>query len=106
MNGGRGMPGQAAGDDVDIDLGRLFSSLARRWRRIVVVALVVTGAALGFAGLATPLYKGETRLLIEARESVFTRPEQNVDTNSPVLDEEGVTSQVQLIGSTDILAQV
>src|SRR4051794_13817399 len=100
------MPGKAAGDEVDIDLGRLFSSLARHWLRIAGVALLVTAAALGLAWLATPLYKGETRLLIEARESVFTRAEQNVDTNSPVLDEEGVTSQVQLIGSTDILAQV
>src|SRR3954471_2402673 len=99
------MPGKAAGDEVDIDLGRLFSSLARHWLRIAVVALVVTAAALGLAWLATPLYKGETRLLIEARESVFTRAEQNVD-NSPVLDEEGVTSQVQVIGSTDILGQV
>ena len=53
---------------------RLFSSLARRWLRIAVVALLVTVAALGLAWLATPLYKGETRLLIEARELVSPAP--------------------------------
>ena len=53
--------------------GRLFGSLARSWLRILSVALLVTGAAFAFAWLATPHYKAETQLLIETRESVFTR---------------------------------
>lgn len=92
--------------DVDVDLGRLFSSLVVNWRRIVAVAFVVTGLALMFAWTATPLYRAETRLLIETRESVFTRPEAGADADRPILDEEGVTSQVEVIGSTDILKQV
>lgn len=92
--------------DVDVDLGRLFSSLAVNWRRIVAVAFVVTGLALMFAWMATPLYRAETRLLIETRESVFTRPEAGTDADRPILDEEGVTSQVEVIGSTEILKQV
>ena len=95
-----------AAQDVDIDLGRLFASLARHWLRILLVSLGVTGLALAFALLSTPLYRAETRLLIEARESVFTRTEANADNNNPVLDEEGVTSQVEVIGSTDILKRV
>ena len=70
------------------------------------MSLGVTGLALAFALLSTPLYRAETRLLIEARESVFTRTEANADNNNPVLDEEGVTSQVEVIGSTDILKRV
>ena len=94
-------------NDVDVDLGRLFSSLAAHWFRILVVSLAVTGLALVFAWVATPHYKAETRLLIETRESVFTRPDtNNNDDNSPLFDEEGVTSQVEVIGSTDILKQV
>jgi exopolysaccharide transport family protein len=62
--------------------------------------------ALAAAWLATPYYKGATRLLIETRESVFTRPDAGADTNRPILDEEGVTSQVEVISSTDILKQV
>ncbi len=95
-----------AAQDVDIDLGRLFASLARHWLRILLVSLGVTGLALAFALLSTPLYRAETRLLIESRESVFTRTEANADNNNPVLDEEGVTSQVEVIGSTDILKRV
>ena len=37
---------------------------------------------------------------------MFTRTEANADNNNPVLDEEGVTSQVEVIGSTDILKRV
>lgn len=92
--------------DVDVDFGRLFSSLIVNWRRIVAVAFVVTGLALMFAWMATPLYRAETRLLIETRESVFTRPESNGEADRTILDEEGVTSQVEVIGSTDILKQV
>jgi len=97
--------GYAAANDVDVDLRSLFGSLARRWSRILFVALVVTGAAFAFAWLATPHYKAETKLTIEP-ESVYTRPNAGVDADKPLLDEEGVTSQVELITSTDILKQV
>lgn len=93
-------------NDVDVDLGALFSSMVRRWPRILLVALVVTGLAFAFAWLATPKYRAETRILIETRESIFTRPDVNGDSDKPILDEEGVTSQVQVISSTDILKQV
>jgi len=93
--------------DVDVDLGRLFSSLARNWLRIVLWALAITGMAFALASIATPKYRGETRLLIETRESVFTQPDnRNQPMENPLLDEEGVTSQVEIIGSTDILKQV
>lgn len=97
---------QSAAADVDVDLRQLFASLARNWLRILVVALVVTGLALTLAWLATPHYKAETRLLIETRESVYTRPDGTNDNDKPILDEEGVTSQVEVISSTDILKQV
>jgi exopolysaccharide transport family protein len=98
--------GYATASDVDVDLRRLFGSLASNWRRILAVALIVTGVAFAIAWLATPLYKSETRLLIETRESVFTRPNAGADADKSVLDEEGVTSQVEVISSTDILKQV
>jgi uncharacterized protein involved in exopolysaccharide biosynthesis/Mrp family chromosome partitioning ATPase len=98
---------QDSANDVDVDLGRLFASLVRDWARILVVALVVTGLAFVLATVATSHYRAETRILIETGESVFTRPnDTNGEANSPVLDEIGVTSQVEVIGSTDILKQV
>jgi exopolysaccharide transport family protein len=99
-----GVPSTAS--DVDVDLGRLFAGLAARWKRVVLVALAVTALALGFAAIATPLYKAETRVLIETRESVFTRPDSNGENERPLLDEEGIASQVEVMLSTDILKTV
>lgn len=97
---------QSAAADIDVDLRQLFASLGRHWRRIVVASLLMTGLAFVLAWLATPRYNAETRLLIETRESVYTRPEVNGEMDRPILDEEGVTSQVEVISSTDILKQV
>src|SRR5690606_23643211 len=57
--------------DVDVDLGRLFGSLSRNWRRIAVVAAGTTAIAFMLASMATPHYRAETRVLIENRESIY-----------------------------------
>lgn len=98
---------QSAAADVDVDLRQLFASLARNWLRIFVVVLVVTGLAFAFASLATRHYKAETQVEIAPRESVYTRPaSNNNDTDKPILDEQGVATQVQIISSNEILKQV
>jgi len=95
---------QLSASDVDVDLGRLFAGMTRNWLRILLWALAITCVAFVLAMLATPKYRGETKLLIESRESVFTQPDnRNQPQENPLLDEEGVTSQVEIIGSTDIL---
>jgi exopolysaccharide transport family protein len=97
---------QSAAADIDVDLRQLFASLIKNWVRILVVALIVTGLAFAFASLATPAYKAETKLLIETRESVYTRPSIGNDADRPILDAESIASQVEMISSTDILKQV
>ncbi|CCV06465.1 Exopolysaccharide transport protein family [Mesorhizobium metallidurans STM 2683] len=97
---------QSAAADVDVDLRQLFASLARNWLRILVVALVVTGLAFALAWLATPHYKAETQIKIETGESVYTRPNGANDNDKPILDEEGVATEVQIVSSSDILNQV
>ena len=96
--------------DVDVDLGQLFGSLARNWVRMLAFALAVAGLAFVLAWLATPHYRAETRILLESRESVFTRPANlgttPVEADRPLLDEEAITSQVEVIGSADILRDV
>lgn len=91
--------------DLDIDIGALVSSLARDWKRIALVAACVTAGAFAFASLSTKHYQAETRILIETRESVFTRPDAGND-DATILDDQGVTSQVEVIGSADLLKQV
>ena len=93
--------------DVDVDLAQLFGSLLRNWLRILVVAVVVAAGAFLLMSMATPLYRAETRILIESRESVYTRPSTgNADADRSLLDEEGIASQVEVISSADILRDV
>jgi exopolysaccharide transport family protein len=92
--------------DVDIDLGRLFAGIARDWRRIVVVALAMTVLAFAVTSMLTSKYMGETRILIETRESELTRIEPNGQDTPAILDQEGVTSQVEVISSSDIVRKV
>lgn len=97
---------QSAAADVDVDLKQLFASLAKNWLRIVLVTLVVTGLAFALAWLATPYYKATAKLEIGSRESEYTRPPGTNDDDRPILDEQGVATQVQIISSPDILKQV
>ncbi|BCM19386.1 GumC family protein [Mesorhizobium sp. J8] len=97
---------QSAAADVDVDLRQLFASLARNWLRIVLVTLAVTGLAFALAWLATPYYKATAKLEIGSRESEYTRPPGTNDDEKPILDEQGVATQVQIISSPDILKQV
>ncbi|ESZ59462.1 chain-length determining protein [Mesorhizobium sp. L103C119B0] len=100
------MSDQSAAADVDVDLRQLFASLARNWLRILVITLLVTGLAFAFAWLATPHYKATTQLKIQLSESAFTRPAGTNEDDKPVLDAEGVATEVQVISSSDILKQV
>ncbi|KGF68550.1 chain-length determining protein [Hoeflea sp. BAL378] len=91
--------------DVDIDLGRLLKAV---WERKVLVASLTAaaaGAAFVVTGLINPLYKSETRLLIETREPVYSS-DQTSQTADVALDERAVTSQVEILRSTDLLKQV
>ena len=96
----------AVANDVDVDLRSLFGSLARKWPRILAVALLVSGAAFAATWVMTPLYRAETKVIIETGESSYTRPSTGANDDRPTLDEEGVTSQVELISSTNTLSQV
>ncbi|OCW56761.1 GumC family protein [Hoeflea olei] len=91
--------------DVDIDLGRLLKAV---WeRRVLVGGLTAAAAGLAFVatGMISPLYKSEARLLIETREPVYTS-EQAAQNANAALDERAVTSQVEILQSTDLLKNV
>jgi uncharacterized protein involved in exopolysaccharide biosynthesis len=60
--------------DADIDIGALFASLRRNWLLIISGAAIMAVLAWIICLLITPDYRAETRILIESRESVFTRP--------------------------------
>src|SRR3954451_23471569 len=94
--------------DGELDLGAVGRALTRKKWWVLGPALAV--AALTFVGvnLISPKYKSEARVLIEGRESIFLRPvaEQNSMDRDRTVDQEAVTSQVQLALSRDLARQV
>ncbi|MGB8816577.1 MAG: Wzz/FepE/Etk N-terminal domain-containing protein [Rhizobiaceae bacterium] len=93
--------------DLDIDVASLFGSLWRKKFRILLLSTVAAAATAAAVLAIDPKYMAETRVLIETRESVYTRPDTgNIDEQRPVLDSEGVLSQVELMGSADVLSKV
>jgi succinoglycan biosynthesis transport protein ExoP len=109
-SGGRGAgkrapaaPASAAGE---IDLRRLGAVLWRKkWRVIIPTALVAVLATLG-VNAVTPKYKSEARVLVEVRENVFLRPDAEKTADRQTIDQEAITSQVQLVLSRDLAREV
>jgi polysaccharide biosynthesis transport protein len=74
-----------------------------------MIGATLTVAVLTFVvvNLLPPRFRSEARVLIEGHQNVFLRPEaEKVDHASDVVDEEAVTSQVQLALSRDLARQV
>ncbi len=91
----------------DLDLGALGRALWRRKGLIVGLTLVAAMLAFGAVNLVTPRYKSEARILIETRDNIFLRPdaERTLD-RSVAIDQEAITSQVQLLLSRDLAREV
>ena len=98
-------PGAIPGSD--IDLGALRHAL---WsKRSLILGLTLVAAAIAFVAvnLITPRYKSEARVLVEMRENIFFRPDaEKMTERVTTVDQEAVTSQVQLILSRDLAREV
>src|SRR3954464_12586643 len=107
MSEGRVAVMNDAARDGELDLSAVGRALIRKKWWVLGPALAV--AALTFVGvnLITPKYKSEVRLIIEGRENVFLRPEaEKAAERDRTIDQEAVTSQVQLAMSRDVARQV
>lgn len=99
---------QDQSSDADIDIAQLFAAVWREKIRILVGALLITAVVFAALSFVSPIYTSETKLLIDASESVFTRP----STENQVLDQrqsndrENVLSQVEVVTSSDLLLSV
>src|SRR5262252_4247434 len=91
----------------ELDLGAVGRAVLRK--KLWVIGPTVLVAALTFAAVnvMTPRYKSEARILIEGRENVFLRPEaEKLLERERTVDQEAVTSQVQLVLSRDLARKV
>lgn len=94
-------------EDVDIDINGLFAALWRRKLLILLVTLIGGGLLFVILSSLPARYKGETSILIEKRESVFTRlREDELPASVTNFDEQAVGSQVQILGSDDLALAV
>ncbi len=92
----------------ELDLAALARALWLKRNWIIVPALVVAVASFAVVNLITPRYKSEARVLIESRETPYSRAEseRNVDRDRTLLDQEAVQSQVQLALSRDLARKI
>jgi uncharacterized protein involved in exopolysaccharide biosynthesis len=101
------MSDQVQSRDADIDMGRLFGAIWRDKFRIIIIALILTAVVFGLLSMVSPKYKADTRVLLDLNESVYTRPSaENQPADQPIIDAEGVASQIEIIRSSDLLLKV
>ena len=92
----------------DIDIRALGRALwrAKGW----ILGLAIGAGVVTFIVLSMmrPLYTSEARVLIQNDQSIFTRPaeEEGRGPLQPVIDEQAVQSQVQVITSRDLAVEV
>lgn len=92
--------------DVEIDFKALLGALRRYLPQLIVfVVLVAIGTYLLLAQIA-PVYKSETTLLIQSGETSLTAPAQSAGDAATAVDQQAITSQVQLIRSRDLALAV
>lgn len=88
-----------------VSLSGLLNALWRRRMWVAIPVLVITGLAVLWLSSVTPLYRSTARVIVENRESSFTRPSTTIEERA-LLDQEAVKSQVQLILSADLSREV
>ena len=84
-----------------LDLGALWQSIKARKHWIIGPTVLALVGSFALVNLVSPRFTGEARLLLENRDSFYTRPNQDLS-NYQQIDSEAVQSQVQLIMSRDL----
>jgi polysaccharide biosynthesis transport protein len=93
--------------DAEFDFPALGAALWRSKWKIVLPTLLVALATLAIVQIIPPKYQSESRVLIESQDNVFLRPDADKNlTDRNTVDQETVTSQVQLVLSRDLARDV
>ncbi|GJD72986.1 GumC family protein [Methylobacterium goesingense] len=88
--------------DEGLGLSQLAGVLRRSWRWIVIPTALVTIGAIAFVQVVSPRYTGEAKILLESRDTSFTRSAQERGEQVQPIDEQAVASQVQVVMSRDL----
>jgi polysaccharide biosynthesis transport protein len=93
-------------DARSVELGAVGRQLWRKKWWVLAPTFVAVAVAAVAVNMVTPRFKSEARALIEGRENVFLRPEAEKRNDRAILDQEAITSRVQLVLSRDVARQV
>lgn len=98
---------RAQDTNVDIDLKSLFWAVQRKWVAILCAVGLVGILSFIVVNLLSETYRSEARILIDSRDPVFDNQQQIANSAAAnVLDEPGVTSQVEILKSNDLVKTV
>jgi polysaccharide biosynthesis transport protein len=93
--------------DAEFDFPTIGTALWRSKWKILGPTLLVALATLFIVQVIPPKYLSESRVLIENRDNIYLRPDADKDVLArDTVDEETVTSQVQLVLSRDLARDV
>ncbi len=94
-------------NDAEFDFPTLGAALWRSKWKILGPTLLVALLTLFVVQVIPPKYLSESRVLIENRDNIYLRPDADKDVLARgAVDEEAVTSQVQLVLSRDLARDV
>ena len=92
--------------DGELDLPGLGQALWRKKWKILLPTIVVALITTAVVQVITPRYSSEARVYLEERANIYLRPDADKNTTEPTIDEEAVTSQVQIMLSRDLAQEV
>ena len=98
--------GKAMSDVNEINMGGLMSTFKRAWWKIALISLILASGVFFLLLQMTPRFVSESRVLI-APVASYQDPAAGRNTEGLLnIDQASVLSQIQVIQSRDILAQV
>lgn len=87
------------------DIAGLGKALWKRKFWIIVPTLLAFFGSIAVVNILPTRYAGEARVLLENRETVYSRPDRD-SRSDPAIDPEAVASQVQIVMSKDLALKV
>jgi uncharacterized protein involved in exopolysaccharide biosynthesis len=87
-------------------IGSLSGALWRRKLWVLIPTLAAFLASLAIVNILTPRYTGEARVLLENRDTIYSRPDRDASAPAVTIDPEAVASQVQNVMSKDLALDI
>ncbi len=93
-------------DEARMDMGAIAGSVIRELPRMILLTSIILVITYLLLSLMTPQYRSSASILVEPRQSIFTRASDAPANNNFGADSTAVSSQVELIKSRDLLMRV